>query len=112
MLIRQVMPQLLHYLGVDKRAKGEETEAGMMPEGLTIEQQQLYRMATQKSLDWGSIDVYTCTASCEKIASKVKEVGGGRYLEEFVFVQPPLLLMSTTAAPTPPKSSSSTSDHS
>ena len=58
----QVMPQLLHYLGVDR----DEAGASDVP-----------------PLDWGVLAVFTCARSCSR-----DEVAGP--VEEFVWFQPPL----------------------
>lgn len=38
-----------------------------------------------QDIDWGSIDIFTCSASCEVPAS-----GDGAYVEELVMLQPPV----------------------
>ena len=58
----QVMPQLLHYLGVDR----DEAGASDVP-----------------PLDWGVLAVFTCAQSC----ARDEAVGP---VEEFVWYQPPL----------------------
>ena len=68
----QVMPQLLHYLGVDSQAvfpskPGEGFRLGAM--------------------DWGTLAVYTCVKSC---GSGGEGGGEGRYVEEFVWRQKPM----------------------
>lgn len=60
----QVLPQLLHYLGVDDEATG--------------------------SLDFGSVAVYSCAASCATAPEGGASAGDAAYAEEFVWVQPPL----------------------
>ena len=52
----QVLPQLLNWLGLDDE--------------------------DPSSPDWGSIAVYTCSASC------TLPTGGSQYAREFVYVQP------------------------
>jgi pre-rRNA-processing protein TSR4 len=55
MILVQVLPQLIHYLGVDAE--------------------------DPSSPDWGTLAVYTCSASCSA-ASDAEP-----YVEEFVWVQ-------------------------
>ncbi len=57
----QVMPQLLNYLGID-----EDDPA---------------------ALDWGTIAVYSCRASCPIVAPAEGPTQGSAYAEEFVWVQ-------------------------
>ena len=61
----QVLPHLVHYLGQDAEAS--------------------------ESLDFGTIAVYTCSASCDPRRGLPEEEGlSGAYAEEFVWVLPPL----------------------
>lgn len=85
------MPQLLHYLQVDKaRPKDLKNAQEAIPSSLEDPHtRKLFQEATSASLDWGTIDVYTCVGSCGK------DSGEEAYREEFVFVQPPLALTST-----------------
>lgn len=88
----QVMPQLLHYLELDKKARlkdAPEEAAETLQQLSSLEQKKLYLEAIQKAIDWGSLDVYTCTGSCANEEA---------YVPEYVFVQPPLAFMSTTRA--------------
>ena len=89
------MPQLLHYLQVDKlRTKDFKTTQETVPPSLEDPStRRLFLEATSESLDWGTIDVYTCCGSCGA------ESGEETYREEFVFVQPPLALTSTSKQP-------------
>ncbi len=71
----QVMPQLLHYLGVDSQAifpskPGEGFRLGAM--------------------DWGTLAVYTCVKSCGSGGSEGGGEEAGRYVEEFVWRQNPM----------------------
>jgi len=71
----QVMPQLLHYLGVDSQAvfpskPGEGFRLGAM--------------------DWGTLAVYTCVRSCGGGGEGGGEGGEGRYVEDFVWRQKPM----------------------
>jgi hypothetical protein len=61
----QVMPQLLHFLGVEARTEVKWDKAPRV---------------TQGQMDWGTLAVYTCTRSC----------GGAGYKDEFVWRQAPL----------------------
>jgi pre-rRNA-processing protein TSR4 len=64
----QVMPQLLNHLGVD--------------------------VADPKAPDWGTIAVYSCSESCsggaEELPAEAAESSKSSYIEEFVWVQPPV----------------------
>ena len=68
-----MLPQLLHFLQVDKdtsiTTNGENTTA------TTTTNRKDY------DIDWGTLDVYSCCYSCE--------AGNCCYYEEVVIVQPP-----------------------
>ena len=87
----QIMPQLLHYLDVDnvklKDLQGSQDTIPSIVEDPKA--RKLFLEATSQSLDWGTIDVYTCRASCGA------DSGEEAYREEFVFMQPPLSLTSS-----------------
>jgi hypothetical protein len=42
-----------------------------------------------QDIDWGSLDVFTCSASCDVLPSGGKG-DGSAYVEELVLVQPPV----------------------
>lgn len=79
------MPQLLHYLHIDKKTT-------MMPAQVLEQQQQaagdrkdvLFLNSANEDIDWGTIDVYTCTNSCQASSTTA-----GGYVEEYVYLQPP-----------------------
>jgi len=80
----QVMPQLLHFLKV---GGGSIVDSSSVNEDGNTE--------THKSIDWGTLDVWTCTASCDQPSG---ELGG--YLEEYVTRQSPLVHAVTKGSPT------------
>ncbi len=41
---------------------------------------------SMQDIDWGSLDVFTCSASCDA------QGGAGAYAEELVLIQPPVYL--------------------
>lgn len=96
------MPQLLHYLRVDRRttiaqqnidlAAGKEIEKehlGEMTKEKKEEALQLLLNKLDEDIDWGTIDVYTCTASCST-KSKTSNDTDSAYIEETTYVQRPL----------------------
>jgi hypothetical protein len=95
------MPQLLHYLRVDRRtiiaqqkidSEAETgTENGNTLGEMTNEKKealQLLLNKTDEDIDWGTIDIYTCTASCSK--SNTPSHTDSAYIEETTYVQKPL----------------------
>lgn len=92
------MPHLLHFLGVEANAKVWDTKCST-PAPLPAP-------IAGKCMDWGTLAVYTCPASCTTSAGRqpeassrgegngVNENGGNAkaveaYVEEFVWRQPP-----------------------
>ena len=119
----QIMPQMLHFLRVDEKTKISENlgdvstmndptlpasnDADSLPveEGIQSANKGDGRGATadcllqnknEEDIDWGTIDVYTCTASCTPSGSK------NAYIEEVTYVQRPLSLMRAATKPTAP----------
>lgn len=80
----QIMPQLLHYLGVEKNTKikqlqssGQANSAEQdVPPKLELENKK------QDDLDWGTIDIYTCIGNCSHSESSTSA-----YLVEHVELQ-------------------------
>jgi pre-rRNA-processing protein TSR4 len=65
----QIMPQLLNELSQDEMS--------------------------EQALDWGTIAVYSCPVSCQQgvkaaLTGEMGSVPGSAYVEEYVWVQPPL----------------------
>ncbi|CAM9788049.1 unnamed protein product [Hapterophycus canaliculatus] len=95
----QVMPHLLHHLGVDANAKALDAQAsGRQRPGVAPP------LAAGECMDWGTLAVYTCPDSCPsaaQAASSGNMIGGVNvdgeanvsgavgYVEEFVWRQPP-----------------------
>ena len=76
----QVLPQLLHFLQVDRLTdvnvrNTDGNRASIGQEGSCFTNQK------QWDIDWGTIDVFTCTSSCSAANSC--------YFEEVVIIQPP-----------------------
>ena len=81
----QVLPQLLYFLSVDKK-----TSVAVLPDQVTdtpkdhaSERESLigaFKNKRGEDIDWGIIDVFTCTLSCS---------GEYAYVEEAVHIQPP-----------------------
>lgn len=96
----QIMPQLLHYLRVDRKTKVTDASKALAclgpeppPEGaeqpMPAELESIVENKTDEDIDWGMIDVYTCTASC---AVSTDASGGDHcaYLDEGVSIQKPV----------------------
>jgi pre-rRNA-processing protein TSR4 len=98
----QIMPQLLHYLRVDKKTKlfdagklkaaaalsaTEGAADGQKPAELPAEIENVIENKAEEDIDWGTIDIYTCTGSCQVDANCPEDV---TYVEEIVLVQRPL----------------------
>lgn len=92
------MPHLLHFLGVEENAKVWDTRSST-PATLS-------EPIAGKCMDWGTLAVYTCPASCQTGAGRQPgELSPGEekdvtrngdnaraveaYVEEFVWRQPP-----------------------
>ena len=83
----QVLPQLLYFLSVDKTT----TVAALPDQNIEIPKDQhasekeslvgAFKNKRGGDIDWGIIDVFTCTKSCS--------VDCAAYLEEEVHIQPP-----------------------
>jgi hypothetical protein len=43
-----------------------------------------------QDIDWGSLDVFTCSASCDVLPRNGEKGDGSAYAEELVLVQPPV----------------------
>ena len=64
----QIMPQLLYYLKVDTRMNNLDE----------------FDSNRSDCIDWGIIDIFTCTNSCETLHST------SNYVEEYIHVQKPV----------------------
>jgi hypothetical protein len=124
------MPQLLHFLNVDRKTKLDRAIADAAMRDAQAKAEAAARAATQpadgtgsaaaesasvpvpdphapsevdtdnlfcneagEDIDWGTLDVYTCTASCPGSCAGAK--CGSAYVEELVLMQPPLGLKTT-----------------
>ena len=113
----QIMPQMLHYLRVDKRTKISENigdistmddptlpasdDAESLPTEESIKGTQnahsgaghgpsvdcVLQNKNEEDIDWGTIDIYTCTASCTPSGVETA------YVEEVTYIQRPLSFM-------------------
>ena len=91
----QIMPQLLHFLRVENKTlmtASAETARLLQQEAPLDDGQQVFRNALNEDIDWGTIDIFTCTASCQPA------VGGPNAVEEAVRIQPPPPISRTVAA--------------
>lgn len=101
----QIMPQLLHYLKVEQKTKmfdvsklkaasalaaaeGSAPEQG--PAELPAEIENVVENKAEEDIDWGTIDIYTCTQSC---GIDLKNPDDSAYLEEIVLIQRPVEFM-------------------
>ncbi|KAJ1397364.1 hypothetical protein B484DRAFT_407020 [Ochromonadaceae sp. CCMP2298] len=106
----QVMPQLLHYLQVDRLtqlASKDEARIGADAAELSTEKQVFVNKSAQ-DIDWGSLNIFTCSASCDlTTATTVGEqeaiaiAAGTLYEEERVLIQP-LAHSNPQLFPSPP----------
>jgi hypothetical protein len=88
------MPQLLYYLNVDRKTR-------VKPQTPSSSSQQEVRFTndSDEDIDWGTLDVYTCTASCP--GSSASSQCDGSYIEECVVVVPvPRASLHTGRKPT------------
>eukprot|EP01033_Poteriospumella_lacustris_P018085 gene18085-12974_t len=61
----QIMPQILHFLGVDRNTQvNTHEETAEDAEGKAPKTSRTIENRKHDDLDWGTIDVYTCIASC------------------------------------------------
>ena len=72
------MPQLLHYLCVDKNTAVEKREEDNCISSVN---------RLSEDIDWGSIDIFTCTASCSR--GLALNSCGDAYIEELIMTQKP-----------------------
>ena len=86
----QVMPQLLYYLNVDKDTKITQqaqlaSKIGNINDAPTPPQ--VFENNKLMDIDWGAIDVYTCTNSCYDDNNNNDSMHKTKCYEEYVFVQ-------------------------
>jgi pre-rRNA-processing protein TSR4 len=81
----QVMPQLLFYLSVDKQTS-IVSPAGEQTTQRTVA---TFHNPSNEDIDWNSLDVYTCSASCGGSRGAADTVSAPEpcYKEEFVYSQ-------------------------
>ena len=83
----QVLPQLLYFLNVDAKTKVPSTlECSIAPPTAPPTKDEFYKNTRGDDIDFGVIDVYTCTNSCNQVACVYSS-----YIEESVYVQSPVL---------------------
>jgi hypothetical protein len=92
------MPQMLHYLHVDKQttmipsqALQEQTSE---PHGQPLPSTAVFLNSANEDIDWGTLDVYTCSASCD-VSTDV----GCTYIEEYIYRRPPPKCESVSVKP-------------
>jgi len=77
----QIMPQLLHYIGVEKNTKIKQLQSNTLDN--TAEQPKLeLENKKQDDLDWGTIDIFTCIGNCS-----AAENASSAYLMEHIELQ-------------------------
>ena len=101
------MPQLLHFLRVDKRTKfasedsEPENEKALfenLADEVKFKRNYYFKLSIFlnkyffiiKDIDWGTLDIYTCTASCDVEAVAETGVARSAYAREHVFMQRPV----------------------
>lgn len=108
----QILPQLLYYLHVDKSTKvlfptqelenNREEKKDFVPNSSLL-LSEIFNNNKKEDIDWGTIDIFTCTASCDinntnsvildikKLnIDKVKDSNSNSaYIEEYIFRQAP-----------------------
>lgn len=110
------MPQLLHYLNVDKNTTLSTTgpaDASVQQQGGEEKSSKAFVNKSDKvnvrtkpcptihhpvplaaqDIDWGSLDIFTCSASCSRSEPTPLDTikpssASHRYLEELVMIQP------------------------
>jgi pre-rRNA-processing protein TSR4 len=62
----QIMPQLLHFLRIENRTKiAPSAEAARLLQQDLPSEEQVFQNALNEDIDWGTVDIYTCTESCQ-----------------------------------------------
>jgi hypothetical protein len=83
----QVMPQLLHFLKTERQTtltpSAEAARLLQNQEAADAEGGMVFRNARDEDIDFGTLDVYTCTASCSLLG----------VVEEVVRIQAPISLI-------------------
>lgn len=81
----QIMPQLLHYLSVDKSTEVNKFRCAYTADDKGAPSpnlKDLFVNSNNEDMDWGSVDVYTCAKSCTPPDDTP-------YVSEFCWRQPP-----------------------
>ena len=101
------MPQLLHYLKVDKSTSLSKSKSSSnsnsssstenttsstatateneMSESVLKPAQDAFANSHKHDFTWGTIDIYTCSSSCSNNSNSSSRSG---FSEEFVYIQP------------------------
>ena len=85
----QVLPQLLHYLQVDRETTITTTITDTTTDTITTTPLPIttsnFSNKKDFDIDWGTLDIYSCINSCC--------AGNSNYCEEIIIVQPPPLFL-------------------
>ncbi len=83
----QVLPQLLYFLNVDAKTKvPSNLECAVAPPTAPPTKEEFFKNNKGEDIDFGTIDIYTCTNSCSQVACVYSS-----YIEESVYIQSPVL---------------------
>jgi hypothetical protein len=91
------MPQLLHFLRIESKTQMTPSAhaALLLRQEASLEEgQRVFRNALNEDIDWGTVDIFTCTKSCQPGE-------GCNAVEEAVRIQaPPTIARLAKAATT------------
>jgi pre-rRNA-processing protein TSR4 len=73
----QIMPQLLHFLHVDESTKISSPDADTARQAVAMNEHQnladVMKNKGEEDIEWGTLDVYTCTGSCSSSSGYKRE---------------------------------------
>jgi len=90
----QIMPQLIHYLQVDRQTSLAKAPGNADEDIEDAAEKSVFTNTSDEDLDWGTIDIYTCTRSCTAANSS--------YVQETVLVQAPVEIKPLLGKEQPP----------